>query len=291
MANVRGAYLSKNSEIFTYFRCEGFFRPLGSKVGQNLFSIDELTLEVTTETIAKDDNQGPIAEEAVKIPTKTTVKGNITFGSLGEFAMRSAFNSDESDGYFAQAAVADGTYTIEAAAQKRGGIYQILHPVTGLPVQNLSGITPVWGKDGDNDDVVPVEGLDYTIDRRTGVIELLVKKPATQMTAGDFVLGFDAAAISAEKELLRMGIGSAPGGKRGSMHFVALNEYGRQVRCDWWSTLVTPTGGIGLQATSEFSVSKAEIALQSVQFFDGKPIPRELRFGQVIELDNTPLAA
>lgn len=288
--NVRGARLSQNNELFTYFRCEGFFREKGSVIGQNLFSIDEMTISVTTETLKKDNNQFAIAKQGALIPLSSTVEGNITFGSLSEFAMRSALNSADSDGYLAQAAVADGTYTVATAAQKKNGIYQIMHPVSGLPIQNLSGISAVWGTDG-TDPVAPVEGTDYTVDRRTGVVELLVDKPAEQTVAGNFVLTYDAAQILAAKKLLRMGIGSAPGGKRGSMHFLALNEQGLQVRVDLWDVFITPDGGVSFQASSEFSTSKAKLSLQAVQFFDGKPIPAELAFGQVQELDDAALAA
>jgi hypothetical protein len=291
MSNLRGAVLSRNSEAFTYFRCEGFFIPAGDITGQNLFSLDEMTITVNTDTITKDDQQGPVAEQARIKPLKTTVEGSITFGNLGEFALRSAFNSDESDGYVVQAAVAEGTFTIPTASQKLGGVFQVLHPVSGLPVQNLSGIEVTWGTTAVPAAVAAVEGTDFNIDRRTGVIELLVAAPATATTPGNFVLTYNAAAIASAKGNLRMGIGSAPGGKEGSMHFLALNEDAMQVRIDLWDVLVTNDGAIAMQATSEFSVSKAKLSIQSVQMFQGKAIPKEFRFGSVIQLDDTALAA
>lgn len=290
MSNRRTVTLSKNSQAFTYFRCEGFFIPDGDLTGQNLFSLDEMTITVNTETITKDDNQGPVAEQAAIKPLKTTVEGSITFGNMSEFAMRSAFNSNESDGYLVQAAVAAGTFTIPTANQRLGGVFQVTHPVSGLPVQNLSNISVVWGQDATPAAVHAVEGTDYTIDHRTGVIEFLVAAPASQHTAGDFVLTYDAAAIAATAKNLRMGIGSAPGGKVGSMHFIALNEDDMQVRIDLWKVLVTNDGAISMQATSEFSVAKAKLSIQSVQSYQGKPVPRELRFGCVTELDRAALA-
>jgi hypothetical protein len=281
MSSVRGGRLSKNSELFTYFRFEGFWRDAGSVTGQNLFSIDEFNVNVTTETLTKDDNQGPVAEQGAIIPLKTTVEADATFGSMGEFAMRSALNSASSDGYFAQAAIVNQVYSIAAAAQKKGGIYLIPNPVNGLPIQNMSGIEATWGG------AAAVEGTDYMVDRRTGTMELLRDPTADSV----FALTYDAAAILASKGLLRMGIGSAPGGMRGSMHGLAVNEYGRQVRLDFWNVLATPNGGVSLQATSEFSTTKVKMSLQSAQIFDGKMIPNELRFGQVIQLDDTPLAA
>ena len=281
MSSNRGGFLSKNSSLLSYFRYEGFWRDAGSVVGQNLFSINELNVNTETETLEGMDNQGPIAEIGAIIPLSTKVTADATFGSASEFALRAAFNSASSDGSYVQGALADQVYSIAAAAQKKGGVYMITNPTSGLPIQNLSSIAATWSG------AAAVEGVDYMLDRRTATLELL-RAPTSN---GAFALTYDAAAIEAAKGLLRIGIGSAPGGKRGSLHGLAVNEQGRQVRLDFWNVLATSNGATSMQASSEFSTIKVKFSMQSTTMFDGKLLPREFRFGQSIELDDSELVA
>jgi hypothetical protein len=292
MSNLRGATLVHDTSRYAYLRAEGYFCPKGSVLGQSLLSMDDFTLQVTTELLTKDDNQGPVAEQAYIKPLKTTTEGSATLGNFSDFALRAMFNSDESDGNYTQAAVANGAFSVLQVNQKVNGVYRILHPVTGLPMQNLSNIAATWGTDAAAAAVVPVEGVDYTIDRRTGTVQQLLAAPALQHTAGDLVINYHAAAIAAADNNMQFGIGSAAGGKRGSLHLLATNEDYFQFAIDLWDVLITTDGPVQVQNSSnEASTSKIKINCQPAQFFNGVAVPYKYRFGRVIQLSSAPLVA
>ena len=291
MSNNRTSVLLHDSTRFVYLRAEGYFVPKGGVQGQSLLSMDDFTLTVNTDLLTKDDNQGPVAKQAYIKPLKSTAEFSATFGNMSEFALRAGVSSDPGDGYIVQAAAANATYSVPIANQVAGAVFRVLHPVTGLPCQNFAqAIIPVWGEGAANAPITPVEGTDFTFDRRTGTLQLLKAAPATQVTATPFTLGYGVDAIAATDALMDMGILSSPGGVGGSLHLLAVNDDFLQFAIDIWDVLITTDGGVQWQNSSnDASGTKLKGAIQQVQSWNGSVVPAKYAFGRVQQLSDDPI--
>lgn len=285
----RQVTLLEDSTRFAALRSEWYIVPKGSDVGLSLLSLDDFQINGSTEIMTKMSQQGAVAKKAYSKPLTSSTDFTATLGNFSDIGLRALFNSSVSDGYYTQEAVADGQFAVVAANQKRGNIFRVLHPDTGMTVQNFEVDQVTWGQAG-GAALVPVEGVDYTFDRRTGVIQLLRDKPANQTTAGSLILDYAIPEITASAGLLDIGVNSGNGGIECSMHGLAVNDDYLQFAIDLFDVLITQDGGVGVQnTTNEASTGKIKGEVRSAQYWNGKILPKKHQFGRIYQLSDVPL--
>lgn len=281
--------LQLDPTLISLFNGQGFIVPKGSNVGASLFSFSKFSPNVTVETVEKTCYDAPVPYVAKKKVRKATVEIEIALDSISEFALRAAAMSADSDGYVVQSAKNDVAFTIAAADAKAGGVYQIYDADTGNAIQNITEVSATWGKAAGDVDVVPVDGEHYTVHPRSGVVQIL-KRPASIVTDGDFVLTYSANAITAAEKLTIANFASAGAGQRCEIHFVGVNEDDVVLRGDWYDVEFTPNGAQELQSQNDFASVTLKGTAYPVSTFRGRTVPSREKFGKLTKLSTAEIA-